>query len=151
MDKEEIIEFRSIREIFQIALFVIGENAVRPLRRNASADVEIFRFSEIYRGKVVVADDNDLATLSDKTETLARVSTVTDDIAQTDDLIDLSLIDQLEGLCQRLEVGVDIRDDSESHTIGTAKVNKIACPSNEGSTTLPKKGVRRATMLDGRL
>jgi hypothetical protein len=71
----------------------------------------------IQRAEIVIAHQRPFAALRDKVHTLHGVGTVAEDVAKTDDAIDLGglRIDVREHGLQRFEVGMDVADDSGAH------------------------------------
>ena len=56
----------------------------------------------------MVTDDRCLAALSDKSETLCRSGSITDDVSEAEDLGDPLLVDVAEDGLEGIDVGVNI-------------------------------------------
>jgi hypothetical protein len=58
-------------------------------------------------------------------KTLTRIGIIADHVAQTNDLIHLSLVNLLEHLGQRLDIRMNVRDDRVSHDAADFFVRRL--------------------------
>jgi len=71
-------------------------------------------------GVVVVAHDGGAAAGADEVDALARIRTIADDVAETDDLLDAALGEIVEDGLEGFEIGVNVADDGEHAFSGLA-------------------------------
>lgn len=72
------------------------------------------RYASAHR-EVVIAGDTERIRIADKRDAFGRIGVVADDVAEADDAVGAASRDVGERRAQRLEVGVDIGDESEPH------------------------------------
>ena len=96
-------------------LVLLGKCAEGPHRREAGMDGELIGDSEVDCSSVVISKQNRRTSLADEVKALIRISTISYDITQADDLVDGFPFNCLKSALKCLEVGVNIGDDCQSH------------------------------------
>ena len=94
------------------------ELLARPENRALGPDVEPVRVE--HRPLVVIAQQGNLANLSDSIDAFPRIRAIADDVAQTENLGNPLRLDVLEHHLQGFQVPMDITDQSTTHRGGTS-------------------------------
>src|SRR5467141_3403171 len=92
-----------------------GEVERRPVEHLARRSVIVAVVHPAGDGRVVVAQDGEIAAGADQIASGVRIRAVTDRISETNEAVDLLPFRRFDARRQRLQVGVDVRQDGGAH------------------------------------
>ena len=115
MHAENVVELQRGGNFAKKLCGIISETIAGPIDGLMGIVVKFVWIKAISNDRVVVSQDDVFRSAGNFFKNLLGAGTVSNDVTQADDGVDVVLLDILQDSLQRLKVGVDIGDDSDSH------------------------------------
>lgn len=117
MHAENVVELQRSRNFAKKLCGIISETFAGPVDGLMGIVVKFVWIEAVSNDRVVVPKDDVFRSAGDFLKDLLGTGPVSNDVTQADDGVDIVLLDIQQDSLQRLKVGVDIGDDSDSHGV----------------------------------
>ena len=117
MHAENVVELQRGWNFAKKLCGIISETFAGPIDSLMGIVVKFARIKAVSNDRVVVPQDDVFRSAGDFFKNLLGAGTVSNDVTQADNGVDVVLLDIQQDSLQRLKVGVDIGDDRDSHGV----------------------------------
>jgi hypothetical protein len=115
--QEKIVDQRLFRQLFQPRLVAVGEVAFGPQESVLGKRIKIFDAADAGHGVIVVSSQAKKAAVAAEFRALVGIGIITDNVAQTDNLLNILPINIVQYYLEGLQIGVNITDYCIAHPV----------------------------------